>query len=336
MSYYQPKVKQQTASGINNEQFATGKSALQLKDNRDKSVVQRKQVIALKNWKPRSTIIQKADARPSFTADSKQSAFHWHNTMSSHSFTVDADTPDLPAHNAAMPHRMSWKDIRDNTNKYHKGKETKSDFERWTDRFIKAGEKRIEDIELSINDSETKGHKTKAKLQKELLRRAKNSQQSFITARNNYPKSASKDDKKEFLRQANSFHANVPDLGPHKGVNNPVREAGHLNLVEKPQQRGRKRERSPSPMSREVLSMSPERLSVGLAFQDDDHVITTSGVPVPLTELSKSVQKSIGKFDKKQVNSFDPNAQFGSTSTPKVKRKKLNAAKKKKKTKPKT
>lgn len=254
----------------------------------------------------RSGVLQPMYKRPGFPTDAKKSAILWHNTRPDRPFDVDEKTPDLPSHNAAMPHRFSWKDIRESTKRFHNGKEDAADFKRWTDRFIAAGEERI----AAIRDRMSRSDDTEEL--EELLRRARDSQAAFVSARDAYLLTEHADEGKEFLRQANGFHANVPDLGPHRGVNNPVREAGHLNF---PPSRGRSRRRSPSPMSRRVLDMSPERLSVGLAYQDDESLITTSGETVTLGEMSPSVRKRMKRFPQKIVRSFDPDAHFGSTST---------------------
>lgn len=338
---FQPYKKTVLQTALQPAPAAAARSMQFIKDNRDRSVTQRQQVKAMVKTGSTVPVIQKMDKRPSFTADAKKSAIFWHNTQEDTPFTIDEDTPDLPGHNAAMPHRFSWKDIRDNTNKFHKGKEEKEDFERWTGRFDKAGKERIKQIKAKIkqsesiigdddaSDSEKRTAKQKLKLQKKLLQRAQSSQESFVESRDEYADSETAEDKKEFLRQANSFHANVPDFGPHKGVNNPVREAGHLHFVEKKDKRGRSARRSPSPMSRGLLDMSPERLSTGLAFDDDDNIITTTGSAYSLTDLPDDVQESIEKFPKKVIRSYDADAPFGNDpGTSLKKRKKRDSSKK--------
>lgn len=250
-------------------------------------------------------VAQRMYKRPAFTSDSKKSAIMWHNTRPDRPFEIDEKTPDLPSHNAAMPHRMAWKEIRDSTKRFHKGDEDAADFVRWTDRFVTAGEERIAIIQDQIA---TEGDSDELQ---ELLARARSSQASFIEARDEYVLTEDAPEGKEFLRQANSFHANVPDFGPHRGVNNPVREAGHLHFTEP---RGRKRTRSPSPMSRQLLDMSPERLPTGLAFQDDENLIATTGETVSRDELSPSTLARVDLFPQKIVRSFDPDAAFGSSS----------------------
>lgn len=305
--------------------------------------VQRKSITAASVSGGRAQVIQKMDKRPSFTSASKKGAILSHNLGGQFSFTVDEEKPDLPSHNAAMPHRMSWKDIRDNTNKFHKGKEDGDDFERWTDRFVEAGNDRIANlkkeigsIKKNIKQSEEDDKPAKAKLQKKLLLRKKqllehmeDSQEKFVSSRDTYMKSKDKSDKTEFLRQANSFHANVPDLGPHKGVNNPVRETGHLHVVEKKEDRGRKRRRSLSPMSRRVVDMSPERIS-NLAYDKEGDLITVTGETVPVSKLPSKHRKRIKSFGQKTIKSFDPEAQFGSDSPPRKKKKKSKSRSKSK------
>jgi len=217
-------------------------------------------------------------------------------------------TPDLPSVNAAMPHRMSWKDIRDNTNKFWEGEEDEEDFERWTDRFLEAGREKIREYKDKHETAKSEGKKYRARNLKKLLERKRASQKSFADARKAFLADPTDEAKKtEFLRQANSFHANVPDLGPHRGVNNPVSEATHLHLR---RSRGRKRRRSPSPMSRRVLDMSPERLS-GIAMTTDDEIITTTGETFPPKKLTRQHRKRFKRHDTKAIKSFDPDASFG-------------------------
>jgi hypothetical protein len=256
------------------------------------------------------------DDRPGFTTDAKRGAVLWHNTRPNPSFVVNTAKPNLPWHNAAMPHRMSWKDIRDSTSRFHDRSENSADFRRWTGRFVEAGEERIAGLEVEIAAA---GKSDSAAQLRELLKRVKASQAAFVEARDTYAVSGGLADKLQFLKQANSFHANVPDLGPHNGVNNPVREAGHLRFVERPGGHGR----TPSPMSRRVLALSPERLSTGLAFADNERLITTTGETISRGEMSEATRKAVDRFPRKVISSFDPNAPFGpgagstSTSAPK-------------------
>lgn len=249
--------------------------------------------------------------RPGFTANAQQHARLNHNLNGAHGFEVNTKKPDLPAYNAAMPHRMSWKDIRVNTNKFVHGPESAADFKRWTDRFIAAGDERIRMLQGRIHESKSDAHLPD---RQELLRRAEKSQREFTDARNALLDSRENSRRATFLNQANSFHANVPDLGPHQGVNNPVGERAHLNFLEESRgrslTRGSGSARYPSPMSRGVLDMSPGRLS-GIAVAHHGDVITVKGETVPLSHLSEADSERVKKHGTQVIPSFDPDAPFG-------------------------
>lgn len=311
-----------TASLIPNRKYLDHPT-VQLKDNRPKTILE-KRFTRFHNIQS-SHPIQLTDKRPSFTADSTKSAILHHNTSGEHKFQINEDKPGLPDLNAAQPHRFSWKDIRDNTDKFHKGG-SKADFINWTKIFTDAGEERIADIKKRIAQSTHEGKVNKAKLQKKLLSRAEGSQKNFKAAFLKYITNKSADHKTEFLRQANSFHANVPDYGPHRGVNNPVREAMHLHLVDSATRKATatKRPRSPSPMSRNLIDrLDPSQLSTGIAYTGDGRIITTTGEAVPLSDLRPEKKARIDTFPKKVVNSYHEGAAFGSAY------KKIPGAKKK-------
>lgn len=88
---------------------------------------------------------------------------------------------------------------------------------------------------------------------------------------------------------------------------------------------------TPSPMSRRVLDMSPDRLS-GLAYQDDDNLITTTGQTMPLDDMSAATRAKVERFRKQIIPSFDEDAPFGaaavSSATPKPKKDKVRKKRK--------
>jgi len=301
-----------------------------------------------------ATIQRSWDKRPSFTSDSKKAAIYTHNYLRDFDFELDEDKPDLSGVNGAMPHRYSWNDIRNSTKRYVGGKEDDEDFKRWTKRFIKAGKEKIRETQEEIDETEREIAKKKVRIRdkklelastfdvneeealkkkikrlrkdksalerklgglKSLRRRQKSSQENFVSSRKELIDDTSDTGlRKEFLRQANSFHANVPDIGPHFGVNNPVSKYGHLNLRPSrhdTERRGRKRQRSPSPMSRRVLDMSPERVS-GMAVTKDDEIITVSGETFRPRMLRKKYRSKFKKHDTKEIKSFKEDFNFGS------------------------
>jgi hypothetical protein len=230
--------------------------------------------------------------RQAFDANSKGFARLNHNEQpKAQQVTLKTNLTTI---NAAMPHRMSWMDIRDNTTKFHDGTEKAEDFKRWTDRFIDAGQEKL----------------GKLKDGSQLHKRATKSHTKFIKARDDYL--ATKDDKtrKVFDKQANQYFANVPDLGPHDGVNNPVRESSHLHFEEVP--RGRSKEREPakrqlSPMSRRVADMSPGRLS-GIAVDKKGDIIDTRGKTHTFDSIDDKDKRRIQKHKTKVISSFNPSA----------------------------
>lgn len=320
--------------------------------------------------------------RPGFTSNAKQGAYMRHN-LSHHNFKIsNYSKPNLPSYNATMPHRMSWKDIRDNALKFYNGDETAADFKRWTLRFASAGTVKIERTEDKIETTKNlltqsendiifiksklskvtnkklwkklnsklikerenkRSLKNRKSLLESLLERQKTSQREFIKTRQRLVKKMEsyeearaewKNNKTgltklemkdaldearsaltEFLKEANSFHANVPDLGPHRGVNNPVKEHVHLRFRKaRTDDRGRKRSRSPSPMSERVLRMSPERLSE-VATNEDGDVITVTGESIPTSDLKKRSRKRVKRIGTKEIGSYKENSQFGPKKT---------------------
>jgi Domain of unknown function (DUF4157) len=253
------------------------------------------------------SVAQPATAkRPGFTSTSKQSAFLSHNLFSDSSFEVNLKQPRLPSHNAAMPHRMSWKAIRDSTWRFMDGEEDATDFERWTDRFIKAGREKIRKTERAIHRARRDRDRDRVEDLEMLLEKQERSQEDFVDARDALLRRQSSSRERDFLRQANSFHANVPDLGPHFGVNNPVGEHTHLHLV---RSRHRKRKRSPSPMSRRVLDMSPERLP-DLAVTRDEEIITVTGETFSRRKLRHRHRHRFKKHGTKVIKGYNEDFEF--------------------------
>jgi hypothetical protein len=297
--------------------------------------------------------VQLSSKRPSgFISNSKKAAVLTHNLSKETDFTFDEKKPKISAANAAMPHRMSWNDINESVEKFADGNETDMDFDRWSNRFLDAGKEKIDavndevdDLEDEIDDLEAdiETKKNKKKLdkkdkkelkamedeleekeeRKEKLERLhemqETSQDAFREARDDFEKNPTASNRKEFEKQANSFHANVPDFGPHFGVNNPVSEHAHLHLPKTKssatKKKNKKRKRSPSPMTRRVLTMSPGRISTIAATQDpnsgDTMILTTTGETVEFSELDPTYQYQIQQHGTHFTKGFDPNFKFG-------------------------
>ncbi|GGG67899.1 hypothetical protein GCM10010918_23320 [Paenibacillus radicis (ex Gao et al. 2016)] len=260
--------------------------------------------------------------RPSFTTVAKRAAFISTSRDPSYGVTIpDYRKPELTEINGAMPHRMSYNDIRNNALKLKEGKDTASDFIRWTDRFITAGKEKIDLRKKEQISKESDGQL------KQLIADMEKSQQQFITARDKFASSpTNKSEFEAFIKQANSFHANVPDVGPHFGVNNPVQENAHMHVetVSEPQpdtsaMGDAKDDKSPSQpkltrrlsiMSSQVRRMSIGRISA-FPYTSEGKLITTDGSTVSLDDLPKEDREAIEKHKKKTVNGYDPDFKFG-------------------------
>jgi hypothetical protein len=96
----------------------------------------------------------------------------------------------------------------------------------------------------------------------------------------------------KFLQAMNNLYANVPDLGPHRGVNIQVRERLHLNVLKSGEL---------SPFSRRMLDMTPGRVE-GVATTRDDELVTTTGTLVDLGSLLEDEQEAIGGIGEHPVN----------------------------------
>jgi hypothetical protein len=263
-----------------------------------------------------------AKKRPAFDSNSKKGAIEGFNIFVAAKINVKSisvNKPALTEINGAMPHRMSWKDIRNNVERFLGGADKKGDFLRWTERFLDAGRDRIGRIEEQRLIRRLMRPSSNLAEVTDLLKRAKVSQKKFESARDDLatnPKNGSFID--AFLKEANQFHANVPDIGPHLGVNNPVQEHGHLNFEES-RSRGRSRtprtgirERSLTPMSRRVAEMSPGRVS-SIAMDKNGKFITPRGHTVAKSQLSSNAKAILfpGNHGTKMIEGYDPNAKFG-------------------------
>jgi hypothetical protein len=263
-------------------------------------VVQRHTPVAVPvSANPLPSVIQQASKRPTFNTNSKRGAFIGHNLFSGRP-RVNLKKPRLTSINAAMPHRMSWKAIRDSTARFCDGEDDDGDFTRWTDRFIKAGREKIKITKGLIEAG--KGDRSELE---DLLESQTISQDAFVEARDELLKDSSRASwRKEFEKQANQFHANVPDIGPHRGVNNPVQDHPHLH-VSRSRSRGRsKRKRSLSPMSKRVREMSPDRLSA-YPVDDEGDLITTTGATIPVSKLDKETRDHIREVGTKTIKGYD-------------------------------
>ncbi|AKD55327.1 hypothetical protein [Spirosoma radiotolerans] len=233
--------------------------------------------------------------RPNFKGKVKSIGIDGFNHATGHSVSHSQNLTDF---NAAVPHRMDWSSLRDNTMKYVNGEEEEEDFLRWTDRFLTASKKKINLFRTSLDkiDAKIKSRaKRKAKVNPKVKPKIKPKHKERKERIERLIKAYKKDneDLKEhrdalieavednsstlmdrqnamdkFLNTLNSFHANVPDIGPHNGVNLQVSNRPHLNVAA---------DGSMSPMSQQLGNMSPGRLNPFPFSHDGRSVMTTSG-----------------------------------------------------------
>jgi hypothetical protein len=99
-------------------------------------------------------------------------------------------------------------------------------------------------------------------------------------------------------------------------VNNPVSEKTHLNFRESRSHTrfdtttGRNQLRSPTPMSRRVLSHSPERIGK-VATDSTGKIITVTGHTIDVSTLSDETKDLIKRHGTAKVAGYDPNFKFG-------------------------
>lgn len=281
------------------------------------------------------TFTAKDFKRPNFSSAVYDTAVRMHNLRLR--AVIDVHDPGLSTRNLAVPHRFSWKALRDNTLKYLNEDETQADFERWTDRMLTLGGR---DVRRSL---ERRVKKLKRKRQKlldggasewddeiedidddldnyeRILTRlaasratARHARTDLIALVRRYrdPNDANPPDRSEvvkaaavFLAAMNNYYPNVPDLGPHRGVNNPVRERMHLNVLSSGQL---------SPFSARMLEMTPGR-SEGIAVDEDENLVTTSGRLVDPTTLEQDAQDLMEDIGTTQVNYKVVPFDFGTT-----------------------
>ncbi|MDD4094562.1 MAG: hypothetical protein PHF94_08100 [Methanothrix sp.] len=214
---------------------------------------------------------------------------------------TDLGGKSLQSADMALPHRMSWKDLRDNVVKLTIGLDSEASFMRWTNRLVFATEERIKSYISGGLDQQNL----------DSIRRKLN---EFKTARGQFLQcldtraqelSSGKDDpgtlklleasKTKFLALINQIPGNVPDIGPHKRFNNPVRERAHLHAESG----------SLTPASLATASMTPGRLSKGIATTSDkEHLVTTDGTIVPISSLPPDQQQKIKSHSRSSVPRF--------------------------------
>lgn len=261
--------------------------------------------------------------RPGFSTSTYRMAVDAHNLF--RGAEIDRYDPGLANRNMAVPHRFSWKSIRDNTLLFLNRTEDEDDFERWTDRMLDDGYHAKRAQVRSLLGRLTKKH---AKIKKEdewddrldeledkiascngiMLHMAGSrtdctlARRALIKKVDTYWKAVDDDEAPsragvksaaaEFFKLLNNFFPNVPDLGPHRGTNIQVRERMHVNVDESGDM---------SPFSSRMIEMSPHR-SDGVAVDDEDRIVGTFGTLVKQKRLDKPVRRHIRAHGTRTVN----------------------------------
>jgi hypothetical protein len=210
--------------------------------------------------------------------------------------------------------------LRDNTLKYLNSEETEADFKRWTNRMIEQGS---DDVDRAIRrrikvlrfkhkrlkkdgDWDDRVERVEDRISaltrvrdriEESCDVALSTRRTLIATFDDY--GTGKATRAEvvaagakFLQAMNNLYANVPDLGPHRGVNIPVRERMHLNVLKSGEL---------SPFSLRMLDMTPGRVE-GVATTANDEVVTPTGTLVDVSSLDDDVQTAIGGIGEYPVN----------------------------------
>ena len=202
--------------------------------------------------------------------------------------------------NQALPHRYPYSDIKNSTLKFVNGTEDDQDLIRWSDRLREATEQR-RDLNMEHDLADEYVHEDYEDEVNEQLEKFDLARQNLIDAKNN---DSSMDETApevyEFIKQTNSLHGNIPDYGPHVGVNVQVSNRLHAHIQE---------DGSMSPGTEAAFGMSPERVEHGYATTQDDSLITTDGFYVPFNQwgsfLDQNAQDLINRHFASQTTLQD-------------------------------
>ncbi|MEL6208239.1 MAG: hypothetical protein AAFR47_23505 [Pseudomonadota bacterium] len=98
---------------------------------------------------------------------------------------------------------------------------------------------------------------------------------------------------KQFLSAVNSAFANIPDIGPHFGINHLVSDNLHLHI---------KSDGTTTPGTNAALAMTPKR-GFGVAVDEDTHdVIGTDGRKTPLASIDRQIADAIARHGLAEIS----------------------------------
>ena len=268
-----------------------------------------------------STFAAKDFRRPNFQNTVYVNAVQTHNIFND--ADIDPSDAGLRDRNAAVPHRMSWKDIRENTLKFMNNAEDYNAFLKWTERIkaaavvtrgiIVKSKKKYEQEYNSAKGDELGRLEDLIGWCDGILKRIDDCIKKFDEQRhflgevvNTYYEKNSLhkmtrdvllDAGKNFLCVANIFYAIVPDIGPHRGTNIQVSNRVHLHV---------NNDGSLSPMSDRVVDMTPGRTSGVATTPKRGDVVTTEGTYYPIANFSPNTQTRIANHGTVPVNARPP------------------------------
>ncbi|HXC55046.1 MAG TPA: DUF4157 domain-containing protein [Rhizomicrobium sp.] len=189
--------------------------------------------------------------------------------------------------NLAMPHRFPYAAIQSSTNAFISGNENATDLDRWSGRLRTATVLRLKRNLPKLSGSDKTYYKKTIETQLK----------DFDEARDALKKSVAKGDSLDlaspvvqtFMKFTNALHGNIPDYGPHEGVNIQVSDRLHLHFDS---------DGTMTPGSLAAGSMTPTRVPKGVAYtSDDEYLVTTDGKKVSVNDLKKSIQQQLAQFN---------------------------------------
>lgn len=225
---------------------------------------------------------------------------------------IDPESLSLSDMNAAVPHRMSWENMSSNVRHYLEGDASEAVFLAWTDQFLVAGTNRIQkystlkakfQVAAMMAGSAPKGKAKTAKMfaqrkicyLAEMMKEVKDQgdrilvlRKSLIDAADSWVSDQSVlDAATAFLQAMNNYHPNVPDLGPHCGVNIQVSKYTHLNFT---------KSGNLTPTSGAINDIPEGQLNQIATDKTGKYFPTTSGNQILTTDTVLDMKKLVKKL----------------------------------------
>jgi hypothetical protein len=250
---------------------------------------------------PDDMIFEFSDAsdfpRPNFKSAVKTNAVRTMHVFTDFEIT---NKTNLTLINGAVPHRMSFENLRANVIRYVNNLDEDDALLRWTDRLIQAGASETVGLRKALTthsqyttqiNALIKTIKTQTKTLEKFRDNLMEKKADFYSGTTD--EEAVIDAAAAFLDVLNSYHPNVKDIGAHNGVNLQVSKYVHLNIENS----------ALSPTSEQILGMSPGRISQIATTPTGKHVVTVRGTNFPeISTLPIHVQNAIARHGTHKVN----------------------------------